>query len=141
MTTSYAIGNNWVTVADQPSGPLSAQLDTLVITDVSAPGTFALTDANTAWRHPAADTTGRTWTIPTDVAVPYPKGTILKGIVEQGAGAISLAINGSDVIELAGSAATVGTRTVATGGIFIATKTTAPGVAPAIWLVGGPGVT
>ena len=53
MTTSYAIGNNWVTVADQAAGPQSAQLDTLVITDKSADGTFALTDANTAWRHPA----------------------------------------------------------------------------------------
>jgi hypothetical protein len=135
MTTSYAIGNNWVTVADQAAGPQSAQLDTLVITDKSADGTFALTDANTTWRHPAADTGGRTWTIPANSVVPFPVGTKLCGHVEQGAGAISLAIT-TDTLELAGSAATTGTRTVATGGIFIATKTSAT-----IWMVGGPGVT
>ena len=141
MTTSYAIGNNWVTVADQAAGPQSAQLDTLVLVSKSADYTFTLADANIGVRHPADDPSGRTFTIPTDVAVAFPKGTKLPIFVEQGAGAISLAINASDVLQLAGSASTVGTRTIATGGIAIPTKITDAGVAPAIWMVGGPGVT
>lgn len=106
-----------------------------IITDVSAAGTFALVDANNAWRHPAADTTARTWTLPANASIAFPIGTIIRGYNEQGAGAITLAIT-TDTIQLAGSASTTGSRTVATGGIFIAVKTAAT-----IWMVGGPGVT
>lgn len=103
--------------------------------NVSAAKTFTLADANVQQVHPAADTTARVFTIPANASVPYPVGTKLFGPNEQGAGALTIAIT-TDTIALAGSAATTGSRTVATGGLWVATKT-----APTKWMVGGPGVT
>lgn len=103
--------------------------------NVNAAKTFTLADANVQQVHPAADTTARVFTIPANASVPYPVGTKLFGPNEQGAGALTIAIT-TDTIALAGSAATTGSRTVATGGMWIASKT-----APTKWMVGGPGVT
>ena len=103
--------------------------------DVSAAKTFALADAFVHQHHPAADTTARTWTIPANGSVAYPIGTKLFMFNEQGAGAITLAIT-TDTIQLAGSASTTGSRTLATGAVCIATKITST-----VWMVGGPGVT
>lgn len=58
--------------------------------DVSGARQWALSDLNdrseASWRHPAADTNARTWTIPANSAVPFPVGTKLRGWNEQGAG-------------------------------------------------------
>ena len=103
--------------------------------DVSAAKTFALADAAVNQHHPAADTTARTWTIPANASVAFPIGTKIPIFNEQGAGALTLAIT-TDTLQLAGSASTTGSRTIATGGICIATK-----IASTVWMAGGPGVT
>lgn len=121
-------GTNWIMYGSTSSAPL-------LQVDVSATKTFAIIDNEVRQRHPAADTTARTWTIPANASVAFPVGSKIPLFNEQGAGALTIAIT-SDTLELAGSAATTGNRTVATGGICILTKT-----APTIWMAGGPGVT
>lgn len=108
------------------------------ITDVSAARTLALADFNEQyqadWRHPAADTTPRTWTIPANGTIAIPIGARWIGFNEPAAGALTLAIT-TDTLILAG-AGTTGSRTVAAGGEFVARK-----IAATTWMVGGPGVT
>lgn len=109
-----------------------------VITDVSAARTLALADFNeqyqSDWRHPAADTTPRIWTIPANGTIPIPIGARWIGFNEPAAGALTIAIT-TDTLILAG-AGTTGSRTVAAGGEFVARK-----VAAQTWFIGGPGVT
>lgn len=122
-------------------GTLQAQVAAvpLNVISVSAARSFSLSDLNTenkaAFRHPAADTTARTWIIPANASVAFPVGTVLVGLNEQAAGALTVALT-TDTLMLEGSTSTVGNRTVAAGGVFIATKTAAT-----VWMIGGPGVT
>jgi hypothetical protein len=108
------------------------------IVDVSAARGYVLADLDASnkayWRHPAADTTARTWTIPANATIALPVGTHLIGYNENAAGVLTLAIT-TDTMYLEG-AGTTGIRTIAANGRFTATK-----IAPTIWMCGGTGVT
>jgi len=121
-------GTNWTMFGSTSVAPRK-------MVSVSAAKGFTLVDAGVAQRHPAADTTARTWTIPANASIAFPIGTVIPLYNEQGAGALTIAIT-TDTLELAGSASTTGSRTIATGGVGILTKTAAT-----IWMLGGPGVT
>lgn len=103
---------------------------------LSANYTFVQADANVGIIHAGSDATGRVFSIPDNSVVPFPIGTKLPVYQEQGAGVSTLAMAGTDTLELANTASTVGTRTLALGAICIAIKT-----APTVWMAGGPGVT
>lgn len=100
----------------------------------SADYTCVGTDAGTHLLHPSADTSGRTFTIPSNASVPYRIGTTLTFVNQNGAGIITIAIT-SDTMRLAG-AGTTGSRTLAANGIATALKVTATE-----WLISGTGLT
>lgn len=106
----------------------------LVLTSKSADYTFVLADANNSFLHPAADTTGRTWTIPANGAVAYPVGTVLTFINENAAGSITIAIT-SDTLRLGGTTST-GSRTLAANGMATAIK-----ISSTVWYISGTGLT
>lgn len=106
----------------------------LVLTSKSADYTFVLADANNSFLHPAADTTGRTWTIPANGAVAYPVGTVLTFVNENAAGTITIAIT-SDTLRLGGTTST-GSRTLAANGMATAIKITST-----VWYISGVGLT
>lgn len=84
--------------------------------------------------HPSADTTARTFTIDSNANVPYPIGTAITFINQNGAGTVTIAIT-SDTLRLAG-AGTTGSRTLAANGIATAVKVTATE-----WIISGTGLT
>lgn len=90
--------------------------------------TLTLPDSATTLLHPSADTSGRTWTIPANSSVPYPVGTELEFMVQNGAGAVTISIN-TDTLRLAG-AGTSGSRTLAANGWARARK-----IASTEWLI------
>lgn len=96
--------------------------------------TAVLGDANNGIRHPAADTTARTYTIPSNASVAYPVGTMLTFDNEFGAGILTIAIN-SDTLNLVGVAGGTGSRAIASGGQATAIKVTSTS-----WRIGGIGL-
>lgn len=106
----------------------------IVFTSKSTDYTFVLADANNGFLHPAADTTGRTWTIPANSSVAYPVGTVLTFINENAAGTLTIAIT-SDTLRLGGSSST-GSRTLAANGMATAIKITST-----VWYISGTGLT
>ncbi len=106
----------------------------MVLTSKSADYTFVLADANNAFLHPAADTTGRTWTIPANASVAYAVGTVLTFINQNAAGTITLSIT-SDTLRLGGAGST-GSRTLAANGMATAVK-----IASTEWIISGTGLT
>lgn len=99
----------------------------------SAAYTTALTDAGKHILHPSADTTARTITIPANSAVPYPIGTVLTIINQNGAGVLTLSIT-SDVMRWSPSG-TTGSRSLAANGIATLVKLTATE-----WIINGMGL-
>lgn len=106
----------------------------LVLTSKSADYTFVLADANNAFLHPSADTTGRTWTVPANASVAYPVGTVLTLINQNAAGVITIAIT-SDTLRLSTSGST-GSRSLAANGMCTLVKLTSTE-----WIVSGAGLT
>lgn len=106
----------------------------IVFASKSTDYTFVLADANNGFLHPAADTTGRTWTIPANSSVAYPVGTVLTFINENAAGSLTIAIT-SDTLRLGGSSST-GSRTLAANGMATAIKITST-----VWYISGTGLT
>ena len=100
----------------------------------SAAYTCVLEDSGKHIFHPAADTTARTWTIPSNASVAYPVGTSIMFVNEGSAGVITIAI-ASDTMVLAG-AGTTGNRTLAANGVATATKITSTK-----WIIYGTGLT
>jgi len=100
----------------------------------SAAYPIVASDAGKHILHPSADTTARTWTIPANASVPFPIGTAITFVNQNGAGVITIAIT-SDTMRLAG-AGTTGSRTLAANGIATALKLTATE-----WLISGTGLT
>jgi hypothetical protein len=100
----------------------------------SAAYTFTLADANKHILHPSADATARIFTIPANSSVPYPIGTALTIVNQNGAGVITIAIT-TDTMRLAG-AGTTGSRTLAANGIATLLKITATE-----WIASGTGLT
>lgn len=99
----------------------------------SAAYTTVLTDGGKHIFHPSADTTARTWTIDSNDNVPYPIGTAITFINQNGAGVLTLAIT-SDTMRLAGIG-TTGNRTLIANGIATAVK-----VATTEWIISGTGL-
>ena len=96
--------------------------------------TLALTDAGKQIFHPSADTTARTFTIPSNGSVPFDVGTAVSIINQNAAGIITIAIT-TDVMRLAGVGST-GSRSLAANGIATIVKVTSTE-----WIISGTGVT
>jgi hypothetical protein len=84
------------------------------INSQSAAYTFALTDGGGMVYHPPADTTARTWTIPSNASVAFDVGTVITIDNDYGAGALTISIT-TDTLVLVGAAGSTGSRTVASG--------------------------
>ena len=96
--------------------------------------TLALTDAGKQIFHPSADTTARTFTIPSNSSVPFDVGVAVSIINQNAAGVITIAIT-TDVMRLAGVGST-GSRSLAANGIATIVKVTSTE-----WIISGTGVT
>ena len=101
----------------------------------SAAYTLGLADAGKHILHPAADTTARTFTIPANASVPYPIGTAITFVNQNGTGGIVTIAITTDTMRLAG-AGTTGSRTLARNGVATAVKITATE-----WIISGSGLT
>lgn len=99
----------------------------------SAAYTAVLTDSGKHILHPSADTTARTFTIPSNASVPYPLGTAITFVNKNGAGVVTISI-ATDTMRLAG-AGTTGSRTLAANGIATAIKLT-----ETEWIISGTGL-
>lgn len=97
--------------------------------------TCVLDDAGKHILHPAADTTARIFTIPANSSVPYPIGTALTFVNQNGTGGVVTIAITTDTMRLAG-AGTTGSRTLARNGIATALKITATE-----WIISGTGLT
>jgi len=91
-------------------------------------------DQETFILHPSADTSARTFTIPANSSVPFPIGTELEIVNQNGAGVVTIAIT-TDTMRLAG-AGTTGSRTLAANGWARAKKITSTE-----WIIRGDGLT
>ena len=100
----------------------------------SAAYTLVLADSGKHIFHPSADTTARTFTIPADGSVPFPIGTAITFINQNGAGVITIAIT-TDTMRLS-PAGTTGSRTLAANGSATAVKVTSTE-----WIISGSGLT
>lgn len=124
------------TISDgDPSNPQDFKVGYLGIPQVSksADYTLILSDAGKHIYHPSADTTARTWTIPSNASVAFPIGTTVTFINDTNAGLITLSIT-SDILTLAGSGAT-GSRTLTAPANATALK-----VASTRWIISGLGI-
>lgn len=97
--------------------------------------TCVLADAGKHILHPDADTTARTFTIPENASVPYPIGTAITFVNQNGTGGIVTIAITTDTMRLAG-AGTTGSRTLARNGVATAIKITATE-----WIISGSGLT
>jgi len=100
----------------------------------SANYTLVLSDAGKHIFHPSADTTARTFTIPSNASVAFPIGTAVSFINQNAAGVISIDIT-TDTLRL-GGAGTTGTRSLAANGVATAVKVTSTE-----WIISGTGLT
>ena len=100
----------------------------------SAAYTAVLADAQTHILHPSADTTARTFTIPSNASVAFPIGSAITFVNQNGAGSVTIAIT-TDTMRLAG-AGTTGSRTLAANGVATALKITSTE-----WIISGTGLT
>jgi hypothetical protein len=100
----------------------------------SAAYTLVAADAGKHILHPSADTTARTFTIPANGSVPFPIGTAITFINQNGAGVVTIAIT-TDTMRLS-PAGTTGSRTLAANGSATAIKITSTE-----WIISGSGLT
>jgi len=96
--------------------------------------TLVIGDSGTHIFHPSADTTARVWTIPSNASVPFPIGTAITFVNQNGAGVLTIAIT-TDIMRLAG-AGTLGSRTLNPNGVATALKITATE-----WIISGSNLT
>lgn len=128
--------------------PTSGELSNCTVDGVDAVGyrnipqnaksvayTLILSDSGKHILHPSADTTARIFTIPTNASVPYPIGTSLTFVNQNGAGTITIRIATADVMRLAG-AGTTGDRILAANGVATAIKITTTE-----WIISGTNLT
>lgn len=113
--------------------PDSGTLDVLQNSQSGA-YTFTMADRGKQVYHPSADTTARTWTVPSNALVPFPIGTTITIINDTSAGVITIAIT-TDTMVLAGTGTST-TRTLAANGIATMVKMTATR-----WQINGTGLT
>ena len=99
----------------------------------SANYTCELSDSGNHILHPSADATARTFTIPSNATVPFPVGTAITFVNQNGAGMVTIAIQ-SDTMRLSVAGST-GNRSLAANGIATAIKLT-----QTEWLISGAGL-
>jgi hypothetical protein len=129
----YASGDWRCTQYTRANGQPVAFMGIPISRSPSAAITFAATDNGRCVRHPASDTTARTWTIDSNANLPLEVGTCITISNEHGAGALTIAIT-TDTLRLAGPG-TTGSRTVAANGIATIFKSDTT-----LWYISGPGV-
>lgn len=112
---------------------LQSIVSTIALTSHSADYGVGAGDAGGGLLHPGSDTTARTFTIPANSSVPFPVGTAITFVNQNGAGSITIAIT-ADTLRLAG-AGTIGSRTLAANGIATAYK-----IGTTEWLINGAGL-
>tara|TARA_R110000850_G_scaffold247387_1_gene372297 strand:+ start:6676 stop:7338 length:663 start_codon:yes stop_codon:yes gene_type:complete len=100
----------------------------------SAAYTLVLADAGKHIFHPSADTTPRTFTIPSNASVAFPIGTAVTFVNQNGGGLITIAIT-TDTMRLAVSGAT-GSRQLTANGVATALKITSTE-----WIISGSNLT
>lgn len=113
---------------------VAADINAPPLTTVDVNMTLALTDLGKTFRHPNYDTTARTWTIPSNLSVPFAPGTRFKFINQNSGGIITIAIT-TDNLRLSPGGAT-GSRSLAANGVATLIK-----VASAEWIIYGTGLT
>jgi hypothetical protein len=96
--------------------------------------TMVLTDAGKHIYHPAADTTARTYTLPSNANVAYPLGSTVIFVNDSSGVNVTIAID-TDTLMMAGNGAT-GSRTLAANGMATAIK-----LASTKWIISGVGLT
>lgn len=133
MTSTYATKLDGIT-ADAAPGAVNFGYLNIPQNSKSAAYTLVLADSGKHILHPSADTTARIFTIPSNLATPFPIGTALTFVNQNGAGTITIAIS-IDIMRLAG-AGTTGSRTLTANGTATALKITATE-----WLISGVNLT
>lgn len=101
----------------------------------SAAYTLLASDAGKHIFHPSADTTNRTYTIPANSSVPFPIGTAVTFINQNGTGGVITIAITTDTMRLAGSGVT-GSRQLSRNGVATAIKVTSTE-----WIISGIGLT
>ena len=106
---------------------------TKVIPQVIATANYVLQliDSGKQILHPSSDTLPRTFSIPANSVVPFDIGTAVTFINQNAAGDVSIEINGTDILRLAGDGS-VGLRTLTANGLATAIKLTATE-----WIISG----
>lgn len=123
-----------VTSTDVLVNNVSVGTKTIPINSESVDYTLVADDNGKLILHPSADTTARTFTIPSNGSVPFATGTTVTFVNQASAGNVSIAIT-TDTMRLAGNGAT-GTRTLAANGLATAIKLTSTE-----WIISGVGLT
>lgn len=114
----------------------SAARDTLgvsVVDLVSKSTAYTLGINDVGVKHPTADTTARTMTIPSNASVAYPVGKVLTFVNQHSAGVMTISID-TDTMRLAGTG-TTGSRTLPADCMASAIK-----VDTTEWLISGVGL-
>jgi hypothetical protein len=122
-TSTFVMGSGIEPILNSGTGPTSAVsggFRGIPINSRSANYTAVLDDAGRAIYHPPADTTARTFTIPSNASVGYPNGSTLTFINDIGAGNITIAITSDTLAFLPGG--TTGSRTLTAPGSATAVK-------------------
>ena len=115
-----------------PADGLIAPLDLL---QNSQSGTYTAVLGDNGKQLYNASVSANTFTIPSNASVPYQIGATLTFVNPSGGGVLTITIN-SDVLYLAGTTATVGTRTLTAIGIATAVK-----VGATTWIINGVNIT
>jgi len=100
--------------------------------------TFTISDSGKTIRHTSG--TPHTYTIPDSAGaapMPYPSGTMISIVNQNGSGNLTIAVSGSDVLRWAGTTST-GSRTLAANGMCTLEQVT--GGTPATWYITGVGI-
>jgi hypothetical protein len=139
VSNEITLGNASVTKLRVPGISINWDADSVAFRNIpqnskSAAYDLLASDAGKHIFHPSADTTARTFTIPANGTVPFPIGTAVTFINQNGAGVVTIAIN-TDTMRLAGTG-TTGNRTLAANGVATAIKVTSTE-----WIISGVGLT
>lgn len=103
-----ATGAKGDTGATGPAGPTVKEIP---YRDLSANYVFVLADSGMMLRHLKTDTTGRTWTVPSNANVAFPIGTVILIMNQKLAGALTINAQAGVTVNMANSSLT-GSRTL-----------------------------
>lgn len=134
----YLGGGAWMLFNPSPASGFDVNYSIIPQVSKNMDYTATIYDAGSCIFHPASDLNSRTFTIPSNAAVPYPIGTVLE-FINRSPNNISIAIT-ADTLTLGQGSATAagstGTRTLAQYGLATAQK-----IGATEWLITGVGLT